>query len=124
MLWEDKALATGGVHVAVPGGKHFPVRCTTDFEWLLFGQMWARECRCPEVGHALHKLLDRIVPQGAALFRRRYTPEVLFAECNDSATKVFVYAIILLSKWLGNGKHPDGGYARPPPIPAEVSVGR
>lgn len=40
VLWEDdKALATGGVHVAMPGGKHFPVRCTTDFEWLLWADV-------------------------------------------------------------------------------------
>ena len=123
-LWEDdKALTATSCYVLGQGGRRQPVRCTQEFEWVLFGQAWAREGRSPDAGHALHNLLDRVVPRGATLFQRRYTPPVLLATCDGIAPKAFVHAIILLSKWLGEDRFPEGVFAWPPPVPAEVSAG-
>ena len=123
-LWEDdKALTSERFHLTMPGGKRSSVRCTPDFEWLLFGHMWARESRTPDAGHAFLKLMDRVLPQGSSLFRRRYTPQVLFAACDGIVPKVFVHAIMLVSKWLGEDKFPQGGFAWPPPVPAEATAG-
>ncbi len=98
-LWEDDKTVTVVLgDVRLPGGRRVPVRCSKDFEWTLVGGAWAHEARNPEVGWALLKLLDRIVPQGASMFRRRYTAQLLLESNDFVAQKAFVHSVILLSK--------------------------
>ena len=121
-LWDDdKSLTTASCYALMPGpgGRRAQVRCTTDFEWILFGEAWANK-RAPDAGDALRKLLDRICPHASCLFARRYTPSVVMEACDYIAPKAFVHAVILLSKWLGEARFPLGVFAWPPAMPADT----
>jgi hypothetical protein len=124
LLWtDDKTLAAASCSVAMPGGggKTTAVRCTRDFEWVLFGEAWAAQTRSNDVAHALAKLFDRILPSGSHLFFRRYNPHVLLETCDFVAHKAFVHGVVLLSKWLGPDHFPQGVFAWPPVPPADIT---
>ena len=124
MLWEaEKALTTQRGHILMQSNKHVPVRCTSDFEWILFGRAWASEKRAPDAGLQLSKLLDSICPRASAMCQRRWNPRVVFEACDFVAPKAFVHTIILLSKWLGQDRFPEGVHYWPPTFPIEVTDG-
>ena len=97
------------------------MRCPADFEWVLFGEAWAREKRSPAAALALAKLIDRILPNRSQMYSRRYTFAMLLEANEFVATKAFVHAIILMSKWLGEARLPLGVHYWPPPVPAELA---
>ena len=114
-LWEDDPALTHIVgDVGAEGRRRIPVRASTDFEWLLFEGAWAREARSQDVGWALLRLLDRLVPDAASMFRRRYTAQVMLEANAYNAQKAFVYAVIRMSKWLGEHRFPHGVHTWPP----------
>ncbi len=99
------------------GGVRRAVRCCKDFEWLLFRNGWAADSR-NDASCMLVKLLDRILPQGSTLFRQRHTVQVMMNATDNILEMTFVFAVVLLSKWLGPDRFPHGVFAWPPPIPA------
>lgn len=116
MLWEPNLAWTNIIaNEPAAGGRRISVRSTTDFEWLLFGG--PRCSSANDCSYMMFKLIDRIVPKGRDLFRIRYTPQVLLAECDGVLEKMFVYAIILLSKWVGVDAFPQGVHEWPPLFP-------
>ena len=113
-LWNDDHSLTVVIGNGV--GEHMqrrPVRCPKDFEWLLFRQAWAAERR-DDAGWMLMKLIDDIMPEGASMFRRRYTAGLLLSMNDFVVQKAFVHATILLSKWLGADRFPVGIHVWPP----------
>ena len=105
------------------GSKQTPVRCSRDFEWILFGQGLAIESPNRDAAVVLVKFIDSICPRASLLFRRRYTMNHLLETSECLASKAFVHAIILLSKWLGKDLFPKGIYGWPPQPPASLGPG-
>ena len=122
-LWRnDKSLSWTSCYTCLAGNgcKRTPVRCTRDFEWVLFGKAWAIEKKDTDAALALARLIDRICPNGSHLFSRRYTTKWLLENCDCVAHQAFVRAVILLSKWLGRHHFPEGIFDWPPTPPQDV----
>lgn len=116
LLWEPNLAWTKIIaNELAGGGRRISIRSTTDFEWLVFGG--PRCSSLHDCSYMMFKLIERIVPKGRQLFRIRYTAQVLLAECEGVLEKMFVYAIILLSKWLGVDIFPEGVHEWPPAFP-------
>ena len=125
-LWQhDKSLTKPCCFVCLPGhgAKRTPVRCSRDFEWVLFGQAWAAESYSADAASALEKLLDRVCPRGSLPFRRHFALPRVLETCDCVADQAFVYAVVLLSKWLGVDRFPEGVHAWPPAPPAAATAG-
>ena len=113
-LWVSVASFTHVIRSELgPGGSRLSVRSSKEFEWILFRNAWASSSR-NDVAYMLVKLMDRIVPQSSDLFRSRYTGQVMLAWADGVVEKAFVYAVILLSKWLGADRFPRGVHHWPP----------
>ena len=113
-LWVSVASFTHVIRSELgPGGSRLSVRCSKEFEWILFRNAWASSSR-NDVAYMLVKLMDRIVPQSSELFRTRYSGPVILAWADGVVEKAFVYAVILLSKWLGAARFPCGVHHWPP----------
>ncbi|CAK0909832.1 unnamed protein product [Prorocentrum cordatum] len=131
-LWvDDKTLTAPRLAASMgalvgPRGARTRVLCTREFEWTLFGQAWATEGGrggAADAAAALRRLINQCAPGGADLFRRRWQPPALLETCGMVAPKALVYAIILLSTWLGPEAYPEGVHEWPPAIPAAVTAG-
>jgi hypothetical protein len=121
-LWiSDSSLSNVVGTIRLPGARPTPVRCGKQFEWTLFEGHWATEVRV-EVGLALQRLFDKVVPDGNSLLARRYPPAVLLELCDFDVAKAFVYGMILMSKWLGEVRFPVGVHVWPPPMPEVVLI--
>ena len=129
-LWVSVASFTQVIRSELgPGGSRLSVRSSKEFEWILFRNAWASSSR-NDVAYMLVKMMDRIVPQSSDLFRTRYTGQVMLAWADGVVEKAFVYAVILLSKWLGADRFPRGVHHWPPaqppasgwPLPAASSA--
>ena len=119
-LWEPHAPWTTVIsHELGMGKTRIAVRCTPDFEWLLFGGHW-RASSHNDCTYMLMKLVDRIVPQASGLFRVRYTARIILGTCDGVLEQCFVYCMILLSKWLGVDAFPAGVHEWPPTPPAAL----
>ena len=117
LLWESNLAWTNIIATeAAVGGRRISVRSTTDFEWLVFGGA-SRASSAHDSSYMMFKLIERMVPKARELFRIRYTPQVLLTECEGVLEKMFVYAVILLSKWLGVDAFPEGVHEWPPACP-------
>ena len=104
------------------------MRCSREFEWVLFGKAWAAEnstaCgNALDAARALEKLLDSVCPKGSLPFRRCFALNYVLEACDCVADQAFVYAIVLLSKWLGPVRFPQGVHDWPPAPPAAVTSG-
>ena len=121
-LWDSNASFTHIIRSseAGPNGSRLPVRSSKEFEWTLFKNAWASSTK-NDVAYMLVKFLDRICPQASDLFRSRYTGQVILAWADGVAEKAFVYAVILLSKWLGADRFPCGVHHWPPVAPSASS---
>lgn len=123
-LWVSVASFTNVIRSEPgPNGRRLSVRCSKEFEWLLFRNAWASSSR-NDVAYMLIKLMDRIAPQSSDLFRSRYTGQVILAWADGVAEKAFVYAVILLSKWLGAERFPRGVHQWPPTEPSASALPR
>ena len=117
VLWEPSPALTSTVgHTTGRDGARHPARCGRDFEWLLFRNGWASGCPNGPA-YMMLKLLDRVVPQASALFASRYTVQIMLASTHHVLEQTFVFAIILLSKWLGAARFPHGVHSWPPVKP-------
>ena len=108
---------------AGPDRSRLSVRSSKEFEWILFRNAWAGSSR-NDVAYMLVKLMDRIAPQASDLFRTRYTGQVMLAWADGVVEKAFVYAVILLSKWLGAERFPRGVHHWPPAKPSTSDLPR
>ena len=118
-LWDYERSTTNVIgDVCLPGGRKVQVYCTRDFEFLLFGNRWAREVLAPEPAMALKRTFELLVPRGADMLMRRYTTTVWLERAEFQGHKAFVMGVILFSKWLCDGVFPVGVRRWPPPLPA------
>ena len=113
-LWAPVASFTRAVCTeAGPHGGRITIRSSSEFEWILYKNGWAAGSR-NDASWMFLKLIDRIAPQASDLFRHRYTPQVMFDWADGVAELAFVFAMVLLSKWLGAAKFPQGVHFWPP----------
>ena len=120
-LWNSVASFTHVIRTeAGPSGSRLTVRSSKEFEWILFRNGWATSSR-NDAAYMLLKLMDRIAPQSSDLFRHRYTAQVMLAWADGVAEKAFVYAVILISKWLGVESFPRGVHQWPPSSGASLN---
>ena len=120
-LWASIASFTNVIRSELgSAGKRLSMRSSKEFEWILFRNAWASSSR-NEVAYMLLKLMDRIAPQASDLFRSRYTGQVILDWADGVAEKAFVYAVILLSKWLGAERFPHGVHHWPPAAPSNCT---
>lgn len=112
-LWDEDRRFTSALGAVIgPDRARHSVRCSKTFEWLLFQKNWA--CGVPnDATYMLLRLIDRIVPNGKALFATRYTGQVLMHENQYVVEKAFVNAVFLMYRWLGPGWLP-GQWMWPP----------
>ena len=87
--------------------------CPREFEWLLFGQAWSAESS-DDAAVKLLRLINELVPNGSALFGRRYTMAALITANDGYIQKAFVHAMVLASMWLGRDRFPVGVHHWPP----------
>ena len=87
-------------------------RCSKDFKWLLFRDAWAAES-VDDAAVMMLRLLERAMPECRNMFTRRYTVPVMMSATGHTLEKTFVYAVILMSKWLGADRFPDGVHVWP-----------
>ena len=115
-LWDDDSTLLRPVgQVLVPGGPKVVGKCPLDFEWVLFEERWAAERgKVVDPSAMLQKLVNTCLPGSHLLFARRYTLPGLISICGGNVAKAFVYALMLLSKWLGPAVFPVGVHVWPP----------
>jgi len=116
-LWEPSPAFTFVIeHTQGVDGVRRPTRCGKPFEWVLFRNGWAAGSP-HDAPRMLRRLLDAIVPEASTMLSERYRVLVILAHNDNIIEKAFVYAVILLSKWLGPGRFPEGVHAWPPAMP-------
>lgn len=113
-LWDDDVSLTHTIgQLAGVNGERRAARCSKDFEWLLFRDAWAAESG-DDAAVMMLRLLERVMPECRNMFTRRYTVPVMMSATGHTLEKTFVYAVILMSKWLGADRFPHGVHAWPP----------
>ena len=113
-FWDEDVRFTSalGNVLGVDKGRH-SVRCSKGFEWLLYKSSWAVNGFNDAI-HMLHRLWDRIVPDGHCLFQGRYTSAILLHDNQYVMEKAFVHGVFLMYRWLGVGWLPGGEFSWPP----------
>ncbi len=113
-LWDEDKRCTSalGAVVGIDRLRH-SVRCSKTFEWLLFHNSWAHGSP-NDATHMLHRLFDRVVPDGRLLFMTRYTSQILLHDSDYVVEKAFLHGVFLLYSWMGAGWMPDGVFQWPP----------
>ena len=112
-LWdEDRRFTSALGNVTGPDRARHAVRCSKTFEWLLFENKWASGLPY-DATYMLLRLIERILPNGRALFATRYTAQVLLHDNQYVVEKAFVNAVFLMYRWLGPGWLP-GQWEWPP----------
>ena len=111
---QTRAFRGPGVHM---------VRCGADFAGFLDAVVpagGALALRDP--ADAMYRLLHRCVPRARDIFTvaAALTIPKLFHMGDYIMEKAFVYAIVCLSKWLGEATFPQGVYSWPPALPEDM----
>ena len=122
-FWTEDARFTNTIgNVAGPDRSLHQARCSKGFEWILYKNMWAQG-NPNDATWMLGRLLGRIVPDAAKLFRSRYTPQILMHDNQYVVEKAFVCGVYLLSTWLRKDWFPEGLFAWPPQrkVPQEAA---
>ena len=113
---EDTRLTcTMGSVLGVDKARH-SVRSSKDFEWTLFNSGYAPSCHNDAI-HMLHRLWDRVCPDGHCLVQGRYHAAILLHEQQYVVEKAFLHGIFLMYSFLGEGWMP-GAFVWPPVPPA------
>lgn len=100
-------------HERGPAKATIPLRCCKEFEWILFAGAW--KAGSPhDALWMMQKLIGDLVPGAEDLFRTRYTLQVILSATGGVLEQTFIYAMILLSKWLGRSVFPMGVFDWPP----------
>jgi hypothetical protein len=114
-LWQtDNSLTIVLCQVTPPGGRSQQrmVRCTVAFQHLLWE--YSSNRGAPDAPDMLLKLLEACVPRASKIFVKSNSPLRILCQNDYIMEKAFVYATILLSKWLGGIKFPIGIFDWPP----------
>ncbi len=102
-FWTEDARFTSvlGNVLGVDRARH-SVRCSKSFEWLLFRHSWAYDSH-NDATHMLHRLWDRVVPDGRLLFQCRYTCGVLLHDNQYVMEKAFIHGVFFVAQvdWRG-----------------------
>ena len=114
---EDTRLTCALGSVRGVDGQRHSVRSSKDFEWLLFNNGFAAYSHNDAI-HMLHRLWDKVCPDGRCLLQGRYQAGILLHECQYVVEKAFVHGIFLMYRILGNGWLP--GEFVWPPVPPPV----
>lgn len=116
---EDTRLTCAlGTVLGVDGQRH-SVRCSKDFEWLLFNKGFAASSHNDAI-HMLHRLWDKVCPDGRCLLQSRYQTGNLLHESQYVVEKAFVHGVFLMYRFLGNRWLP-GEFTWPPAPPPAAS---
>lgn len=113
-FWDEDTRFTSalGNVIGVDKGRH-SVRCSKSFEWLLCKESWAANGHNDAI-HLLHRLWDRVIPDGHCLLQGRYTSAILLHDNQYVMEKAFVHGVFLMYRWLGAGWLPGGEFKWPP----------
>ena len=89
-FWDEDVRFTSalGNVLGVDKGRHC-VRCSKSFEWILYKESWAAYGSNDAI-HQLHRLWDRVVPDGHCLFQGRFTSAILLHDNQYVMEKAFV----------------------------------
>ena len=82
----------------------------------MFEQKWASESTLT-YERAFSGMLGKVLPDGQKMLNGRYSVQVLLRENQGCVHKAFVYAIRVMSQWIGADRFPQGIYVWPPHKP-------
>ena len=100
-------------HERGAGKAKIPIRCCKEFEWILFGNAW--KAGSPhDALWMMRKLVGKVCPSAEDLFMTRFGFHVILSATDGVLEQTFIYAVILLSKWLGRERFPMGVHDWPP----------
>ena len=113
-FWDEDVRFTSflGNVLGVDKSRH-SVRCSKSFEWVLYRNAWAAGSPNDAV-HQLHRLWDKVAPDGHSLFQGRFTSQILLHDNQYVVEKAFVNGVFLMYKWMGVGWLPGGEFTWPP----------
>ena len=120
-LWSpDKSLTLEWARtVPFTGGARCFVRCGLPFQELV-DEIAPRSMFSHDPVETLSLLFMACVPCARRVFTAAYRPLRLLHVNDYVLEKAFVYGIVALSKWLGEGRFPQGVYGSwPPKLPAD-----
>ena len=113
-FWNEDVRFTSflGNVLGVDKARH-SVRCSKSFEWVLYKNSWAAGSPNDAISQ-LHRLWDRVVPDGRCLFQGRFTAAILLHDNQYVMEKAFVHGVYVMYRWLGVGWLPGGEFTWPP----------
>ena len=120
-LWEpDFSLSASWAQLTMPFGRRHVVRCGIKFQQLI-QEFAALDSLVRDPADCLLRLIGRFMPFAPKIFVEAFTPAQLLANNDFIMEKAFLYAVVALSKWLGEDRWPAGFYGHwPPPMPAHI----